>query len=156
MQWTEYISLDFFLHVGLVWKKSYYLQGCWNAILEYANDKAIYVIAVGVAIGVVEVCKVYLFWRESIDIYWIKKYFSNDIFISHVDFKNKLSSNVFVVEILSSENCLLKSWNYLFFPFAFFLILTFTFFLFGLKVLCIVVAACLIQAIRKSDDEAAE
>ena len=91
------------------------MQGCWNAILEYANDKAIYVIAVGVAIGVVEVCIVYLFRGKSIDIYWIQNYYSNDIFITHVDFKNKLSSNVFVVEILSSENCLLKSWNYLFF-----------------------------------------
>lgn len=34
---------------------TFLLQGCWNAILEYANDKAIYVIAIGVAIGVVEV-----------------------------------------------------------------------------------------------------
>ncbi|XP_078332400.1 tetraspanin-18-like [Crassostrea virginica] len=58
-------------------ENSNFRKGCWNAILEYANDKAIYVIAVGVAIGVVEV-------------------------------------------------------------------------------LCIVVAACLIQAIRKLDDEAAE
>lgn len=36
-------------------ENSNFRKGCWNAILEYANDKAIYVIAIGVAIGVVEV-----------------------------------------------------------------------------------------------------
>ncbi|XP_048728140.1 tetraspanin-21-like isoform X3 [Ostrea edulis] len=36
-------------------QNSNFRKGCWNAILEYANDKAIYIIAVGVAIGVVEV-----------------------------------------------------------------------------------------------------
>lgn len=36
-------------------ENSNFRKGCWNAILEYANNKAIYVIAIGVAIGVVEV-----------------------------------------------------------------------------------------------------
>ncbi|XP_062612230.1 tetraspanin-18-like [Saccostrea cucullata] len=36
-------------------QNSNFRKGCWDAILEYANDKAIYVIAIGVAIGVVEV-----------------------------------------------------------------------------------------------------